>query len=35
VAKTDQGLVLIHDLGTFFSLEEERSLAAALPEEPQ
>ena len=32
VAKTDQGLVLIHDLGTFLSLEEERALGALLPE---
>jgi purine-binding chemotaxis protein CheW len=32
VAKTDQGLVLIHDLGTFLSLEEERALGAILPE---
>lgn len=32
VAKTDQGLVLIHDLGTFLSLEEEKALGAILPE---
>ena len=32
VAKTDQGIVLIHDLGSFLSLEEERELAAILPE---
>jgi purine-binding chemotaxis protein CheW len=31
VAKTDQGLILIHDLGTFLSLEEESVLAAILP----
>jgi len=33
VAKTDRGIVLIHDLGTFLSLEEEKALGAALPEE--
>jgi purine-binding chemotaxis protein CheW len=32
VAKTDQGLVLIHDLDTFLSLGEERALGALLPE---
>lgn len=32
VVKTEQGLVLIHDLGTFLSLEEERSLGAILSE---
>jgi purine-binding chemotaxis protein CheW len=32
VAKTDHGLVLIHDLGTFLSLEEEGALGAILPE---
>jgi purine-binding chemotaxis protein CheW len=32
VAKTDQGLVLIHDLETFLSLEEEKALGAILPE---
>jgi purine-binding chemotaxis protein CheW len=32
VAKTDRGLVLIHDLGTFLSLEEEMALGAILPE---
>jgi purine-binding chemotaxis protein CheW len=32
VAKTEQGLVLIHDLGTFLSLEEEIALGAILPE---
>ena len=32
VAKTEQGLVLIHDLGTFLSLEEESALGALLPE---
>jgi len=32
VAKTHQGLVLIHDLGTFLSLEEERDLDAVLQE---
>ena len=32
VAKTGQGLVLIHDLGTFLSLEEEGALDAILPE---
>lgn len=32
VAKTELGLVLIHDLGTFLSLEEERALGAILPE---
>ena len=32
VAKTSEGLVLIHDLGTFLSLEEESALGALLPE---
>ena len=32
VAKTNEGLVLIHDLGTFLSLEEERALGAILLE---
>jgi purine-binding chemotaxis protein CheW len=32
VAKTDRGLILIHDLGTFLSLEEETALGAVLPE---
>ena len=27
VARTDEGLILIHDLGTFLSLEEEKVLA--------
>lgn len=35
VAKTDQGLILIHDLGTFLSLEEESALGAILPEGTQ
>jgi purine-binding chemotaxis protein CheW len=35
VAKTDQGLVLIHDLGTFLSLEEDEALGALLPEGKQ
>jgi len=30
VAKTAEGLVLIHDLGTFLSLEEEQALAEGL-----
>ena len=30
VAKTDEGLVLIHDLGTFLSLDEERVLSETL-----
>jgi purine-binding chemotaxis protein CheW len=32
VAKTERGLILIHDLGTFLSLEEERILDATPPE---
>jgi purine-binding chemotaxis protein CheW len=32
VAKTELGIVLIHDLGTFLSLEEESALGAVLPE---
>ena len=32
VAKTNEGLVLIHDLNTFLSLEEERALGALLSE---
>ncbi len=32
VAKTSEGLVLIHDLRTFLSLEEESALGALLPE---
>lgn len=35
VAKTDQGLILIHDLGTFLSLEEKSALGAILPEGTQ
>ncbi len=31
VAKTELGMVLIHDLGTFLSLEEETALGAILP----
>jgi purine-binding chemotaxis protein CheW len=31
VAKTDQGMILIHDLGTFLSLEEESVLGSILP----
>ncbi len=30
IAKTERGIVLIHDLGTFLSLEEETSLASSL-----
>jgi len=30
VARTEDGLVLIHDLDTFLSLEEENSLSKAL-----
>jgi purine-binding chemotaxis protein CheW len=33
VAKTDEGLVLIHDLGAFLSLEEERALSETLRKE--
>ena len=32
VARTDLGLVIIHDLGSFLALEEERSMDAALAE---
>ena len=32
VAKTNEGLVLIHNLGTFLSLEEESALGTLLPE---
>jgi purine-binding chemotaxis protein CheW len=32
VAKTALGMVLIHDLGTFLSLEEEKALGTVLPE---
>jgi purine-binding chemotaxis protein CheW len=32
VAKTAQCMVLIHDLGTFLSLEEEKALDSILPE---
>ena len=32
VAKTEEGLVLIHDLGTFLSLDEERVLSETLRE---
>ena len=35
VAKTNEGLVLIHDLNTFLSLEEERALGALLSEGKQ
>jgi purine-binding chemotaxis protein CheW len=35
VATVPDGLVLIHDLDAFFSLDEERQLAAALGEHPQ
>jgi purine-binding chemotaxis protein CheW len=35
VAKTDQGLILIHDLGTFLSLEEESAIGAILPKGTQ
>jgi purine-binding chemotaxis protein CheW len=31
VAKTDEGLILIHDLGTFLSLEEEKALGVIMP----
>ena len=31
VARTDEGLILIHNLGTFLSLEEEKSLGALVP----
>jgi purine-binding chemotaxis protein CheW len=31
VARTDEGLILIHDLGTFLSLEEERVLGVIVP----
>ncbi|HEY9595535.1 MAG TPA: chemotaxis protein CheW [Spirochaetia bacterium] len=30
VARTDDGMILIHDLGTFLSLEEDDALGAAL-----
>jgi purine-binding chemotaxis protein CheW len=35
VAKTDQGLVLIHDIGTFLSLEEESAVGEVLPKGTQ
>ena len=31
VARTDEGLILIHDLGTFLSLEEEKVLRVIMP----
>jgi purine-binding chemotaxis protein CheW len=31
VARTDEGLILIHDLGTFLSLEEEKVLGVIMP----
>ena len=35
VARTDQGLVLIHDLGTFLSLDERDALDLILPGEKE
>ena len=31
VARTDEGLILIHDLGTFLSLEEEKAFRVIMP----